>query len=212
MFYDRKSATAEPESAQMTIFYAGQVLVFNDFPAEKAREVMLLASKGCSQNTSGYLSSSGPEKINTGSSIAPSPSIPASPAASPNPQGLSSGTFSIPGSPAAAAPNAQGLSSGTFSIPASPAAPQNPQAPLGSGNYFVIDSIKENFLNLFSHVLVTYHFSISILSQNCQLQGGTHSTGSWRREKIGNQSHTIQHSQRRKILQKVKVETDFPLK
>lgn len=37
---------SEPDTAQMTIFYGGQVLVFNDFPSDKAREIMLLASKG----------------------------------------------------------------------------------------------------------------------------------------------------------------------
>ncbi|CAK7352380.1 unnamed protein product [Dovyalis caffra] len=44
-----KYATAEPQTAQMTIFYAGQVIVLNNFPADKAKEVMLLASKGSSQ-------------------------------------------------------------------------------------------------------------------------------------------------------------------
>ena len=37
---------SEPEaSSQMTIFYGGQVIVFNDFPADKVKELMLLASK-----------------------------------------------------------------------------------------------------------------------------------------------------------------------
>ncbi|KAK6914664.1 Tify domain [Dillenia turbinata] len=41
----RKSPIPESENAQMTIFYGGQVLVFENITSEKAKEIMLMASK-----------------------------------------------------------------------------------------------------------------------------------------------------------------------
>ncbi|KAK9705647.1 hypothetical protein RND81_07G073200 [Saponaria officinalis] len=40
----KKRASQEPSASQMTIFYRGQVVVFNDLPSDKAKEVMNLAS------------------------------------------------------------------------------------------------------------------------------------------------------------------------
>lgn len=41
-------AKKQPENAQMTIFYGGQVVVINDLSSDKAKEIMMLASKACS--------------------------------------------------------------------------------------------------------------------------------------------------------------------
>ncbi|KAK5831130.1 hypothetical protein PVK06_014925 [Gossypium arboreum] len=52
----RKPAKVEPKNSQMTIFFGSQVAVFNDFPADKFKEIMdLLASHGCSTASGGVV-------------------------------------------------------------------------------------------------------------------------------------------------------------
>ncbi|KAL4290207.1 hypothetical protein GQ457_14G007200 [Hibiscus cannabinus] len=42
----RKPVAMEPKNAQLTIFFNGQVVVYNDFPADKMKEIMALANQG----------------------------------------------------------------------------------------------------------------------------------------------------------------------
>ncbi|XP_009110295.1 protein TIFY 10A isoform X2 [Brassica rapa] len=51
-----RSVRPEPQTAPLTIFYNGEVIVFNDFSAEKAKEVMDLASKGTANSFTGFTS------------------------------------------------------------------------------------------------------------------------------------------------------------
>uniref|UniRef100_A0A6N2MU49 Protein TIFY n=2 Tax=Salix viminalis TaxID=40686 RepID=A0A6N2MU49_SALVM len=64
----RKSSPVDPEPAQMTIFYAGKVSVFNGFPADKAKEIMALATMGSSLSTDVGCPSSTPAMIKVKSS------------------------------------------------------------------------------------------------------------------------------------------------
>lgn len=46
-----KSVTVskEPKTAQLTVFYGGQVIVYDDFPSDKVEEIMSFARNGISQ-------------------------------------------------------------------------------------------------------------------------------------------------------------------
>ncbi|CAK8532065.1 unnamed protein product [Lathyrus sativus] len=46
---NNSNANKGPKAAQLTMFYNGQVVVFDDFPADKAQELMAFANKGVSQ-------------------------------------------------------------------------------------------------------------------------------------------------------------------
>nr|KJB70167.1 hypothetical protein B456_011G062000 [Gossypium raimondii] len=59
-----KSAAVEPKNAQLTIFFGGQVFVYNDFPADKVKEIMAVANRGWSTACSGVVADSAMEKLN----------------------------------------------------------------------------------------------------------------------------------------------------
>lgn len=46
-----KTTTGQNQSGPMTIFYNGQVIVFNDLAPEKVKEILMLAEKGVPQKT-----------------------------------------------------------------------------------------------------------------------------------------------------------------
>ncbi|GMI93688.1 TIFY DOMAIN PROTEIN 11B, jasmonate-zim-domain protein 6 [Hibiscus trionum] len=69
----RKPVSGETKNAQLTIFFNGQVVVYNDFPADKVKEIIALATQA-SSTTCSSVNVSGPatekpssnvDKINT---------------------------------------------------------------------------------------------------------------------------------------------------
>ncbi|KAE8715375.1 Jasmonate-zim-domain protein 6, putative isoform 2 [Hibiscus syriacus] len=62
----RKPAKVEAKSSHLTMFFGGQVVVYNDFPSDKFKEIMdILASSGCSTACSGVVADTGMEKVNS---------------------------------------------------------------------------------------------------------------------------------------------------
>ncbi|XP_057770935.1 jasmonate ZIM domain-containing protein 1-like isoform X2 [Salvia miltiorrhiza] len=83
----------DPKSAQLTIFYSGKVLVFDDFPADKVREVVHVAKKSSSKMSYGITSSGAvPERPNpVASTSGPREGLPPRPQGK-QPVGISSNT------------------------------------------------------------------------------------------------------------------------
>lgn len=72
----KPSVAAEADPAQLTIFYAGHVLVYNDFPADKVKEIMELAKQGSSSINNASI---GNDRINnpaSGNPVVPDLNVP----------------------------------------------------------------------------------------------------------------------------------------
>ncbi|XP_011079536.1 protein TIFY 10b-like isoform X2 [Sesamum indicum] len=67
----KEAMTENPKTAQLTIFYSGKVLVFDDYSADKARELMAFARKGSSKMSYGILSNTLGERPSPGAVVAP---------------------------------------------------------------------------------------------------------------------------------------------
>ncbi|XP_009798139.1 protein TIFY 10b-like isoform X1 [Nicotiana sylvestris] len=65
-----KEIQKELKAAQLSIFYGGKVIVFDDFPADKARAMMLLASKGSPHNSCAVFNTTSMDKTGPPNSAA----------------------------------------------------------------------------------------------------------------------------------------------
>ncbi|KAK1303035.1 Protein TIFY 10A [Acorus calamus] len=61
---DTRKPDSMSESGQMTIFYGGRVIVFNNFSANKAKEIMALASKATTFTTTTTATNSSTHNLN----------------------------------------------------------------------------------------------------------------------------------------------------
>ncbi|KAI3463209.1 hypothetical protein Pfo_019872 [Paulownia fortunei] len=65
----KEATTTDPKTAQLTIFYSGRVLVFDDYPANKAKELVAFAKKSSSQMSYGILPNTQQEKPSPGGAV-----------------------------------------------------------------------------------------------------------------------------------------------
>ncbi|KAK6128057.1 hypothetical protein DH2020_038185 [Rehmannia glutinosa] len=66
----KEATTTDPKTAQLTIFYSGRVLVFDDYPADKGKDLVAFAKEGSSKISWGILSNTMREKPSPGGAVA----------------------------------------------------------------------------------------------------------------------------------------------
>lgn len=55
--FSKERGKKDPKTPQLTIFYDGKIFVFDDYPTERARDLVSMAKKGSSKMSYGILSS-----------------------------------------------------------------------------------------------------------------------------------------------------------
>ncbi|KAL0441334.1 UNVERIFIED_CONTAM: protein TIFY 10b [Sesamum radiatum] len=77
----KEGTTTDSKTAQLTIFYSGRVLVFDDYPTDKVRDLVSMAKKSSSQMSYGILSKTIQEKPNPASTSVAREGLPPRPQA-----------------------------------------------------------------------------------------------------------------------------------